>query len=284
MYDNFNFRRSSVSLGTPRTINLDNFRAVTANTQANHVSSKYAFIPTTRAIQAFEAKNWSPVKVQEVRAREDRQGFQKHLIRFRYKNSAPVLNDLHPEIVLINSHDGASSFQIMAGLFRLVCSNGLIIADEMFGCIRIKHMGYTDKAVHTAIEHVADSVPRITGRVKDFQTIDLTPDERGIFAAAALHIKYGEEAENRAFDTEALLHARRYEDRGNDLWKTYNILQEKLIETGGRFERKADTWGRQKMTRARRVNNIGEDVRINKGLWLLTEKMAELKGAGAAAI
>ncbi len=35
------------------------------------------------------------------------------------------------EIILLNSHDGTSGYQMLAGQFRFVCSNGLVCGDTV---------------------------------------------------------------------------------------------------------------------------------------------------------
>jgi len=216
------------------TPDLSRFQSINAQNEMDTLSKKYSFIPTTTVINAFSQKGWMPVKAQEVRClKEERKGFQKHLIRFRRENSMPVLNEVHPEIVLTNSHDGLASFQIMAGLFRLVCLNGLVVADSTFSKHSIRHMGYTDQAVHLAIEHVSDSIPMITNKVKDFQEIELTQDEKGIFAQAALAVKYGEDAlTEREFDIDRLISPVRRADTAPTLWAEFNTVQEKFIRGG----------------------------------------------------
>ncbi|MCI4005135.1 DUF945 domain-containing protein, partial [Dickeya dianthicola] len=44
------------------------------------------------------------------------------------------------EIVLLNSHDGTSSYQMLAGMFRFVCSNGLVCGDTVAD-VRVPHKG-----------------------------------------------------------------------------------------------------------------------------------------------
>ena len=261
-------------------LDLSRFQAINAVSEKADLSSKYSFIPTTTVINAFAQKGWMPVKASEVRClKEERKGFQKHLIRFRQENSIAVLDEVHPEIVLTNSHDGLASFQIMAGLFRLVCLNGLVVADSTFAKHSIRHMGYTDQAVHLAIEELSDSIPMITNKVKDFKEIELTKNEKGIFAAAALTMKYGENAlDERDFDIDNLTAPVRRADTDPTLWAGFNTIQEKFIR-GGRFEKKTSDYGFKHTVKARGTKNINEDIRINRGLWLLTEKMAELKKA-----
>ena len=266
-------------------IDLERFDSIQQGDSAGRTSGKYSFIPTTTVVNVLEKHGWEPVRASEVKCRDlERRGFQKHLIRFR--NSKIIIKNkdqLRPEIVLTNAHDGLASFILQAGIFRVVCANGLIVADSVFAKHRICHMGYTDHKVSLAIEAMCDSVPKIGNKVEEFQAIDMTKDEQGVFAMAALAMKYGEEAvEERKFLTDALLYPSRSCDKEHTLWNTYNTIQEKFIK-GGRFEVKEVKSGyyrgREKLGRSRGCNSINESIRINKGLWMLIERMAELKKA-----
>ena len=260
-------------------IDLDEYRAITAQIPQADVSEKYGFIPTTRIITVLEKQGWYPVQASEVNTRNElMKGFQKHLLRFR-NDSLMQLDDQNiAEIVLINSHNRMSSFCIMAGIFRMVCSNGLIIADSTFQSHKIRHIGYTDGAVVQAITDVCDNTPKIAGRIKEFQEIELTPDERGIFASAALVAKYGEEvAQDREFVADSLISPKRHADQAPTLWNTFNVVQEKFIQ-GGSYELKQRKNRYSKYhAKNRGTKAISENVRINQALWMLTEKMATLK-------
>jgi Domain of unknown function (DUF932) len=78
-------------------------------------------------------KNKCCAEAQRVRT-QTRQGFQKHLIRFaRVENlNAWAKNEVRPEIVLLNSHDKSSAYQLHCGLLRMVCLNGMVVADATF--------------------------------------------------------------------------------------------------------------------------------------------------------
>lgn len=266
-------------------VSLDGFAAINADHEAKALSEKYKFIPTTRVVDVLQGMGWKAVKAQQMTVRnEDRQGYQKHLIRFRQMDAPSIVqkDQVFPEIVLTNSHDGLASFQIMAGLFRVVCSNGLTVADSMFETHRIKHMGYADDQVQEAVESITATVPKIAGRVKDFSDIELTRDEQGVYAMAALTAKYGEdEMQKREFVIDRIISPYRTADKLPSLWNTFNVVQEKLIN-GGRFAIKKQIKGEReirKPVKARKVNSITEDIRINRALWMLTEQMAALKGA-----
>ncbi|MCQ4437947.1 DUF945 domain-containing protein, partial [Clostridioides difficile] len=44
------------------------------------------------------------------------------------------------ESVMLNSHDGTSSYQMLAGTFRFVCQNGMVAGDNIAD-IRVPHKG-----------------------------------------------------------------------------------------------------------------------------------------------
>jgi len=257
-------------------IQLEKFQSINANYQRDGLSEKYCFVPTTRVINTLVEHGWQPVKANEVRARKHKIGFQKHLIRFRQDDGRQYQkDDIIPEIVLFNSHDGSASFQISAGLFRMICANGLVVADSTFKTHRIKHLGYREEDVSLAIENVIKNTPRIMNKVEQFKEISLSKDEQMIYLDSALLVKYNEEQLKSIPSKELFLKPLRQEDAALTLWNTYNSIQEKFINgfsfrDGNRYN---------KIRKNRGISNISENVRINKALWQLAEKMAEIKAA-----
>lgn len=279
-------------------IDLSRFSSINAQGEAGDLSSRYSFIPTSRVVSVFEKHGFLPVHASEVRAKKDEHiGFQKHLIRFRQPNALPMLNECFPEIVLTNSHNGLSSFKLMSGLHRLVCYNGLVTAEGEQDKLTIRHTGYTDEQVSMAIEYLMGFLPGISEKVREFKEIEMTPDEQGVFVDAALTVRYDQEVlEAKKFDTREILRPIRREDQAITLWNTFNIVQEKFIKGRGiHTVNKADELEaerlmktdpryarfnyrpRVKRTKSRGINAISENVRINQALWMLTERMADLK-------
>jgi hypothetical protein len=295
-------------------VNLNQFKSIQATDHAPYKSPRYTFIPTTDVVRIFQEHGWVPSKAIEKRARiESHIGFQEHMIRFRRPEDMALVESLitrqnhmarrdaplaeFAEIVLVNSHDGGKAFNIMMGFFRLVCCNGLIVAGEQFATHRIKHVGFQEANVIEAVYDVVETAPKIANRIQDLKQIELDRPEQIIFAQAALTAKYGEPVEelNRRFNPELLVRPVRVNDTleqdqrqylqgpgRNSLWNTFNIAQEKLIEKGGRFTIDPNDGGRGR--KARPIASVSENVRVNQALWLLAEKMAEMKGAGKAAL
>jgi hypothetical protein len=269
------------SFHTPQLLDREKLRKIAPSVFAKEpyygMSDRYSFIPTIEIIDNLMGKGWLPVKVMEAKSRkEDKHGFTKHLIRLR-KSDAPVLvGDVIPEIVLVNSHDGASAFQMMAGLFRLICANGMVADDAIFQRASIRHSGDVIGEVMYTAKHINKEMPKLQSAVKKLQTIELTRDQQGAFAAAALELRYDRNNDGELLSPirpEQLLIPRRRADIGNDLWTTFNVVQEHLLKGGLRGRSHGETVRR---VRTRAVQSVSEDVRLNRSLWSLTQEMAKL--------
>jgi hypothetical protein len=245
------------------------------------VSSRYAFVPTTRVLAALAEAGWLPVRAQENRVRlADKSGYQRHMLRLRHRDAAQGLmrvGDSFPEIVLTNSHDGLAAFGLDAGLFRLVCSNGLVVADSQFESARIKHVGYRDEDVIDVTARVIDAMPQLVESVERLQEVQLDRGEQLALAAAATELRWPSDEDGKTaapIRPEQLLKARRHDDDGSSVWHAFNRIQENLMQGGLRGR---GATGRRTSTRA--VASVNEDIRLNKALWVLAERLADAKRA-----
>lgn len=245
------------------------------------VSERYSFIPTVSVVESLMSEGWNVMKVQQQTTRlPDKKDFTRHILRFRRPSeNVLAVGDVFPEIVLINSHDRGSAYQMHAGLFRLVCLNGLVVDDSTFSRLSIRHSGNVIDEVRRGVDSIVKEIPRITGEVNIMQDIELTPDERGVFARAALSLKYDETI---PIEPTRMLSRKRYGDEKQDLWTTFNVIQENLIRgkvpytvPSHRDEEGVYHYTQRKHTRA--VNSIQEDTKLNKALWTLAEEMKKLK-------
>jgi len=235
------------------------------------VSEKYHFIPTIEVINEIRSRNWYPVKVQSANVRDrNKEGFQRHLVRFRHFDDLlnPPSNAV--ELLLFNSHDRSTAFSISAGVYRFVCANGLVIANSVFESYKIKHIGDRDNDVHTAINNITAFKPKLQEKIHTFESIELTNGEKEAFANAAVPLRFEEHLQ---VDTSNLLIPHRIEDEHDDLYTVMNVIQENLIrgnvsgynkETGRRFTSKE-------------ITSISKDVEVNQGLWDIAERIARIK-------
>jgi hypothetical protein len=224
-------------------------------------------------LTALRGEGFQPFMVGQTRTRvDDRHEFTKHMIRLRHESliNAEEAN----EIILLNSHDGTSSYQMLAGMFRFVCMNGLVCGD-VSSDIRVRHKGNMVDDVIEGAYTVVENFREIEQSRDTMKAIALTPREADAFAGAALLTKYEpDEAGNFPLQTSQVLRPRRYDDNGSDLWSVFNRTQENLIK-GGLATRAAN--GRRNTTR--QVQGIDQNVKVNRALWTLAESMAALKAA-----
>ena len=249
------------------TANLEMIPSIYATQPSERVSEQYGFIPTSVIVTALEREGFLPVKVQVTRANRDRVAFAKHLIRFRHRDYLNTqVGDWLPEVVLVNSHDGSSSYRIMAGVYRLVCSNGLVVGNS-FAEARVRHTKHAPEEIVDASFKIIESLPSISESVNEMRSVNLEPYERQALASAALTLRYPDEA---PIQPEQLLRARRAVDNSSDLWTSLNVLQENLLKGG---QLRADS-----RRHTRRISSVGEDVRLNRALWTLAEELKRLRG------
>lgn len=238
---------------------------------SEHVSSKYGFIPTIDVVRGLSDSGFHPVMAKQSQTRtRGGMSFGKHMMRFRHEDVKEV-DGMFPEIVLVNSHDGSTSYQLRAGIYRQVCSNGMIVGNDVF-CRRIKHQGAVVDLVVEAANDLIELAPKSIDKAIEWKGINLSDEYKMVYADAAMSLKW-EENEEGDFPLEPsqLLQVVRRADLGNDLWTTFNVVQENIIRGGIRYRTEK---GERQRTRA--VNSVSENIRLNTALWVLTEKMAEL--------
>jgi len=243
--------------------------SVFTKTASGNVSQHYTHIPTERVIDDMAALGWNVVDAKQVRARKN-QGFQKHMLIFG--NPEIVINGkdgdtVFPRILLTNSHDGKTAFSFMAGLFRLVCENGLVISDEEFGSMKIRHMGYDFESLQTTINEIVEKLPLTVECMNKLKEKQLTQEQKEHFALAALGLRF--DTNNKTFNMEEILQPTRKEDEGNDLWSVYNVIQEKLVNG------MVDYRNGNKQRKARRIKNFQQDIKINSELYELALNYAQ---------
>ena len=234
------------------------------------VSDKYTHIPTSIVLEDMKTLGWKVVDAKEVKARKGI-GFQKHLIVFR--NEEVVINGadgdtVFPQILLTNSHDGKNSFTFTAGLFRMICENGLVISTQQFENVKMRHMGYTFEDLQNQIKEMVERLPLTVEWMNKMKSIQISDEDAVKLAKKSLTTRFSEEEiENLRIDFDAFLEPVREEDKGKDLWTVFNVIQEKIIE--GDFKYMSGT----KIRKARRVKNFQQDMKINSELFEIAAEL-----------
>ena len=233
---------NSDDLKTAKYLSKENMKSLApsifAEKPSSEVSKHYTHIPTTKVIDDMEMLGWKPIEAKEVKARKNStRGFQKHLIVFR--NDDVVINGedgdtVFPQILLTNSHDGKNAFQFQAGLYRLVCSNGLVIADTQFEAVKMRHMGYTFEDLQEKIKEMVEKLPLTVESMNKMKAQEMEEEQILQFAKDALNTRFKKEELNRIqIDLKELTTPVRKEDQGSDLWSVFNVVQEKRAKKIG---------------------------------------------------
>jgi len=264
-----------------KTMTLDQVRSVAPSVFAEEpwerMSAKYRFFPTVHVVEGLMNAGFAVVRAQQSRSRiEGKQEYTKHMLRFRHRDMAEAAVDSTvPEVVVVNSHDGTSAYKLSLGLFRVRCTNGLVVKSASIEDVSVRHSGQ-ESLVQEVIEasyRIIDEAPKALAQVEQWQHLQLSPPEQVVLAEAALELR----DTTLEVEPRAVLQARRWEDgdanRPRDLWRTMNVTQENLMRGGVHAHNEQ---GRR--IRLRGIKSVDADTRINRALWVLAERMAELRG------
>jgi hypothetical protein len=278
--------------------------SIFAEAPHNSRSERYGFIPTISVLDALMKEGFVVRDASQSAIRgEDTDGraaYTKHMVRLqrpadaarvearikrgvhRFISDGPVF----PELVLTNAHDGSARYKLMAGLFRLACENGLVVADGMIATLSVMHSGDVIRECIEGTRTVLEQTNLAVDAMAAWRQIDLAPREQMAFAEAARVARFADADGEVKTPIKAgqLLEARRVADGGNgaqarDLWRTFNVVQENAIRGGLQGERVNPDTGKKRRTKTRPIGGIDQNVSLNKALWTLATELAKAKGA-----
>jgi len=239
------------------------------------VTDKYLFVNTETIVDDLDKLGWKPVSAAMRKSRGKDTIFSKHMVTFQnpeIKITSKDGDNAFPRIILTNSHDGLQAFKFSVGIFRLVCSNGLVVADEKFSDFKIRHKGYTFAELRDVVAQAVKDLPNKVEVLNKMRNKILTQDEKQKLALDAMLIRAGitpdsDKAKKFEYDEETIediLEPKRNEDKGDDLWKVFNVIQEKI--TQGEFH--AALKG-AKVRKVRKIKSFEKDLEVNKKLFKL---------------
>ena len=238
------------------------------------VSDKYAFVPTYKLLDTFRDSGFYPIKAGESKVRDEAsEGYQKHIIQFRSLENLlrPNAKDEYEDIVLTNSHNRTSSFIVDLAVFRIVCSNMLVVPSKSFVHSSIVHVGFTEDKVKNAIAEVTSYMPKIKEEVAKFKSIYLTSAEEQMLANAAIDIRF--DTNTHYIEADELLKVNYEEDKTSTLWSAYNRIQEAMIRGGVKMKNLVT--GKNFTSKA--INGIDATIKFNKELFEIVQNVALLK-------
>jgi hypothetical protein len=248
-----------------------------------NLSQKYIHANTSTVIDDLEKLGWFPTEANQCRNTKKSSGIRIfHMIAFqnpkikitKTNDDGDIIVDAYPRIILTNSHDGHNAFKFMLGIFRMVCSNGLVVCDDQMVNMTIRHTNYSFEELRMVVKNAIEFVPNIVNTMNEMQNISLNDEQKREIAAEVVKIRKGINInDNYVVDKtviEDILTPVRNEDKGDDLWTVFNICQEKLIK-GGFFNKTQ----KNKMRRVKSITSIKKNMDYNQRLWLSASKYLE---------
>lgn len=236
-------------------------------------SSTFTHVNTGELLESMLDNGFAIRSVRQARGLITTRGvdtglYNQHIVVLR---DAKAFHDLAvgdsiPEIVIINSHDGSGCFMVTAGLFRLLCLNGMVVGDS-YESLRLQHRWMAVEEITAGARKIWEHMPILMKWREDAVKRELSTEEKYDFAEKAMVIRFPTRpVQEMPFDSGQLLSMRRDEDVGDNLWKTYQRVQENVIKGG--IEGRSGT-GR--ITRMREITGVQADLEINRSLWDLAD-------------
>lgn len=229
--------------------------AIFTKTPSPKVSDRYSFADSEYYLQKFIDADWFIHSARQVSKSE----YAPHQVILR-NNDIATVGDLLPQLMFTNSHNGIKKMTIDTGIYRLVCSNGLVVPTSITQSLSIKHLDLGDSTTDTIVNSFYEKVPIIMNSIDRMRNKILTDDEIDNFTYNALQIRFINAVGININDVVKPL---RLEDNSDDLWTVFNVVQEKLIRGGIQLPSKR---------RSRPINNFVNDNNINTKLWELAEQ------------
>lgn len=265
---------SKLSMSAISPISLETARekapAIFATSPAPTIKSpKYQFTPTFEVIDHMKSMGYELTNAKQSKSNvELRTNWGIHITEFQHPDlyiKDPEGNvEARPTVVLLNSHDGTRPLQFEMGLFRLVCSNGLIIKDKDMGSFRERHTKYNFQEVKDLIDSKVSGLQEVVGKISQWNGVEMTDKQRYQFAVEALALRLNTDRQPEQYEVLDVLAAKRKIDEQPTLWHTYNTVQENIIKGGFQLNNR----------QARAINNPVEDFVLNQGLWQLADAYA----------
>jgi hypothetical protein len=228
------------------TLDVNNIKNI------QRIKTKEFYIPTLDVITKLQDEGWHITGVNEQRGKNRKitnNYVQLQHPDFAIKNNKGK-NEALASLTITNSCNGGKPLQLDLGVYRQVCSNGLIAFDQAAESETIKHIQVNYSNLDHFIANISRKTSTILNEFGKLKNTNLSVDEMRRLAYESAKLRYDNLDDINIDD---LLSINRIEDEGNDLWMVFNRIQENLT---------AD------------ISNLTEDIRLNKQLFALADQYA----------
>ena len=216
------------------------------------IKQKEFYIPTLDLVTKLQNEGWRLSGVAEHRARNRK--ITNNYIQMQHPDFAVQnkqgKNEAFTSITLSNSSNGAQPLQMSLGMFRQVCSNGLIAYDQHAESENIKHTEINYRDLDRFVNTMNSKANKLLTEVNEMKHRGISMKDLRKLATEAYLLRYNNLEEINIDD---LFAVNRVEDESNDLWTVFNRIQENLTHD---------------------ITNMKEDIRLNQQLFKLVETFA----------
>lgn len=245
--------------------------AVYAPAPSGKMSDRYNFIDTANVLEALKDRGFFPVAARQDNPLRRDPLHVRHVVTMRRREDLErplILDEAIPQVMVVNSHNGRTKMRLYTGLYRLVCTNGLIVGRDSFRS-EIAHNSEVALHIEDYVEGFSTYAEQISSVVDHWSKIELSRAEALAFAEAALRERFGNSA--GAYKADDVLEAHRTEDDGGTLWQVFNRVQEATVKGGLRGVN-----ANSRRVSSRALTGIGQDLEYNQQLWRLAEDFAQV--------
>lgn len=221
-------------------------------------SNQYTFVSTKDVVTQAINSGW---KINNATSCGKSQFAQHRVTLIHEDHMNSNTSEGFPRIEIFNSHNRTKRLTFAIGYFRVACSNGLIVASGPTETIKTRHrFGENNKQnIIDSILAACSKFPTVLNTIEQFKDRQLSEEEQQAFAEYAIkgRFLYRQTTPKRfaeySTSVPILLNSRRREDNGNQLWETYNRVQENLIRGVEGFSKP--------------ITGYLDSLRVNQLLW-----------------
>ena len=229
--------------------------------QVNHRGSeKFGFISSSNLVTQLEAQGLKLADVIESKIRKDKEkrlGYQKHVMRF---NTGLTNAHGNLQVLAINSHEGSSALTFRMGFFRLVCSNGLIIGNDLIPQIKVRHTQNGLLKLNDSVDELMQWQRVAMDNIDKMSNKKLSSEEFEALVMNSAKIRMGEKFTDKIVP---LFEVKRYQDQSKDLFTVFNVIQENVMRTGF-YALNKDT---NTTTKIRAIKGVNASLELNTALY-----------------
>lgn len=233
----------------------------------SRVSKEYRHYSTSVFIEELEKLGWIPIEARQTKAKDvNFTLYKRHLIRFVYPAKQLSSNEF-PSLVLINAHDGTTAYRMYAGVFRVVCTNGMVFGQTQYS-IKLIHRWNPQDIVYAILQQIIQNMTHLADDIHAMKTINLTHQEQLSIAEYAVDLLnkdvFVQHKGMRSIPIESLLQRQRSEDQDDSLWVVYNVIQENGMKGFKYISIEANG---EKKRNCRKITSIQREIWFNSNLY-----------------